>query len=217
MVVKRWWQLGLWQFKENLPQGCRIFLHIRCQNAKSVRAWIIFGKRKPPSLTEACPVLLGSGATWTGWCMMTSVPLFLLLTETWKQLPLPLSVITADAHPWPRNFRQVFPSWKQSLCAAFLEVAQFLSRHKKNASCSFPWEDQVEYVPKILPPPCFTITVKIWNGEAAVKLLISTLMTTSAFLRFHLICMGLQSQLLSCNSAELSVYLWFFRRGREKI
>lgn len=51
--------------------------------------------------------------------------------------------------------------------------------------CSVPWEDQVEYDPEILPSLCFTITVKIWSGEAAVKLLISTLMTTSAFLRFH--------------------------------
>lgn len=34
-------------------------------------------------------------------------------------------------------------------------------------------------------PLCFTIKVKIWSGEAAAKSLISTLMTTSAFLRFH--------------------------------
>lgn len=56
---------------------------------------------------------------------------------------------------------------------------------QKNASCSLPWEDQVEYDPKIFPPLCFTITVKIWRGEEAVKLSINTLMTTSAFLRFH--------------------------------
>jgi len=66
-----------------------------------------------------------------------------------------------------------------------MEAAQILSRHKKRTSCSLSWEGQVEYNAKILPPPCFTIKVKIWSGEAAAKLLISTLMTTSAFLRFH--------------------------------
>lgn len=107
------------------------------------------------------------------------------VADTWKQLLLPQSAVTADAHPQGRSFRQLFPSWRQSLCAPFLEVAQLLSRQKKNASCSLPWEDQVEYDPEILPSLCFTIIVKIWSGEAAVKLLISTLMTTSTFLRFH--------------------------------
>lgn len=46
-------------------------------------------------------------------------------------------------------------------------------------------EDQVEYDLKIFPSPYFTITVKIWSREAAVKLLISTLMTTFVVLRFH--------------------------------
>lgn len=99
--------------------------------------------------------------------------------------PPSATVIAADAPPWARNFRQVFPSWRQSLCAAFLEAAWILPRHKKSASCWLPWEGQVEYDPKILPPPRFTIKVKIWSGEAAAKLLISTLMTTSAFLKFH--------------------------------
>lgn len=132
-------------------------------------AWIISGKRKLPSLTEECPVLLGIEATWTVWCMVASVPLFLLLTERWKQLHLPLPVITADAHPQTRSFRLLFPSWRESLCAAFLEVAQFLSRHIKHASCSLPWEDQVEYDPKILPPPFYNYSEDLeWRGSSQI-------------------------------------------------
>lgn len=43
-----------------------ISLH-KMSECKSVQAWIIFGKRKLPSLTEECPVLLGMEATWTVW------------------------------------------------------------------------------------------------------------------------------------------------------
>lgn len=143
-----------------------------------------FLERKNYPLTEEWAVLLGRGATWRGGCVVPFVLLGLLKTVRWRCFYISAVVITA-AVLWAGNFRQVFPSWRQSLCTAFLVVAQILSNYKKNASCSLPWEGQVEYDPKILPPPCFTIKVKIWSGDAAAKLLISTLMTTSAFLRFH--------------------------------
>lgn len=44
-----WWQLESCQFKGNLPHGCRIVLHIRCQDAEAVQAWMLFGKEKLPS------------------------------------------------------------------------------------------------------------------------------------------------------------------------
>lgn len=77
-------------------------------------------------------------------------------------VPTSAAAINADASPWAGTCRQASLSCRQSLCTAFLEVAWILSRHEKNAaSCSLPWEDQVEHELKILPPPCFTIKVKI--------------------------------------------------------
>lgn len=87
--------------------------------------------------------------------------------------------------PLKKLYYFIIGGYKGGMINAIKTELRILSRHKKSASCSLPWEDQVEYDPKILPPPCFTIKVKIWSGEAAAQLLISTLMTTSAFLRFH--------------------------------
>lgn len=55
----------------------------------------------------------------------------------------------------------------------------------------------------------YAIKVKVCSGEAAGEILISALMTISAILRFALLCLGLHTQPLSCNSA-ISTVIWTF-------
>lgn len=183
MMVKRLWQLGLWQFKEKIVS--------RMQNISS-------HKMRECKVCMSMDNLWKEKTTISHWGVSCSA-------GDWGHMDSSvhddLCTLVLAAHREMKAIAPLSPSYHCRCTSMSQELQAAISILETEPSCCFPgggtvpiqaqkecfmlWEDQVEYDLKIFPPPYFTITVKIWSGEAAVKLLISTLMTTFVVLRFH--------------------------------